>query len=87
MTANDSSPGRGFIAKVAAPDTSPGGVADFGFLTVHVAAATTMGTGASSTLMWVIQTWGHVNPPATVDDFLTGICIFVTSLLLRKVAG
>lgn len=53
----------------------------------HVLTAATLGGGLSSIFVWLIQTFGHVDPPAAVAQGITAISMVIASLIMRKVVA
>lgn len=56
-------------------------------LTGHTMTAATLGGGAATTLVWLLQTFVHVSPPDSVDQWLTAACVFAASYLMQKLSG
>jgi hypothetical protein len=65
------------MASSVSPETAP---------MSHVITAATLGGGFSSTLVWLLQTFGHVSPPDAADQWFTAIGIVAASWLLQKMA-
>lgn len=62
-------------ASSVAPDTAP---------LAHTVTAAALGGGFSSFAVWVVQTFAHVVPPDSVDQWFTAIGIVAASWMLQK---
>lgn len=72
-------------SQTAAEGGVPGGMNPN--MTAHIATAATLGGGLASIIEWLIETGFHTVPPEAVDSGISAICIFMVSLVMRKVIG
>lgn len=52
----------------------------------HTVTAAALGGGFSSFVVWCLQTFAHVVPPDSVDQWLTALGVVCASWLLQRLA-